>query len=119
MLNLSHGFKDLGHDVFLFYLKILIALFLCLLLIGDYQHNLDAFKPHQQNIISLSTNSCLSNMFDYAFEHQLEFDVIINLGHDWLPFCLNKFKTLYITIPNLLYPGEPLEIFVKNVLLNS
>lgn len=114
LLNLSHGFKDLGHDVFLILPKNSDSSFPMFVADGDYQHNLAAFQPHQQNIISLSTNSCLSNMFDYAFEHQHEFDVIINLGHDWLPFFMvNKFKTLYITIPNLLYPGRPLENFIQ------
>ncbi len=111
---LSHGFKSLCHDVFLILPKNSYSSFPMFVADGDYQYNLAAFQPHKQNIVSLSTNSCLSNIFDYAFEHQHQFDVIINLGHDWLPFfIINKFKTLYITIPNLLYPGRPLENFFQ------
>ena len=28
-------------------------------------------------------------------------------------FCFQKFKTLYITIPNLLYHGSPLDFFIQ------
>ena len=62
LLNLSHGFKDLGHDVFLILPKDSDSSFPMFVAHGDYQHNLAAFQFHQQNIVSLSTNSCLISL---------------------------------------------------------
>lgn len=49
-----------------------------------------------------STHSALQNMLDWAWDHQNQFDLIVNLGHDYLPHAMvGKFTTPYISLPNM------------------
>ncbi|WP_035991730.1 glycosyltransferase family 4 protein [Leptolyngbya sp. KIOST-1] len=41
--------------------------------------------------ITLPGDSVLGNLWRYARQHQGEFDLIVNLAYDWLPFYLSEF----------------------------
>lgn len=41
--------------------------------------------------VMLPSDSVLGNLWRYAHQHQDQFDVIVNLAYDWLPFYLTEF----------------------------
>jgi UDP-glucose:tetrahydrobiopterin glucosyltransferase len=41
--------------------------------------------------VMLPTNSVLGNMWEYARQHQQEYDLLVNFAFDWLPFYLTPF----------------------------
>jgi UDP-glucose:tetrahydrobiopterin glucosyltransferase len=41
--------------------------------------------------IVLPANSVLGNLWEYAYHHQEQYDVLINFAYDWLPFYLTPF----------------------------
>jgi UDP-glucose:tetrahydrobiopterin glucosyltransferase len=41
--------------------------------------------------ITMPENSVLGNMWEYARQHQQEYDLILNFAYDWLPFYLTPF----------------------------
>jgi UDP-glucose:tetrahydrobiopterin glucosyltransferase len=43
--------------------------------------------------ILLPDNSVLANMWDYAYQVQVNYDLIVNFAYDWLPFYLTPFFT--------------------------
>lgn len=53
------------------------------------------FQPYMQKSsnapLLIPENSVLENMWEYAQSHQNEYDVLLNLGYDWLPFYLTPF----------------------------
>ncbi len=68
---------------------------------GKYQETL---ANAEQNTYTAPpvTNSLLANYWQYAQEHQQEYDLIFNLCHDWLPFSLTaSFQTPVIHQVNL------------------
>lgn len=46
--------------------------------------------------ISIPCDSVLANMWDYAYQVQLNYDIIINFAYDWLPLYLTPFFKLPI-----------------------
>ena len=44
-------------------------------------------------LITMPSDSVLSNMWDYARSVQKNYDVIVNFAYDWLPFYLTPFLT--------------------------
>jgi len=112
LFNLSYGFKSLRHDVFLILPKGSDSEFPAFIADGEYQPNLGIKTKNK--LSCTETGSCLSSMMDYAFKKQSYFDIIVNLGHDWLPnYMVGKFTTPYISIPNLLRKNHPLENLIK------
>ena len=60
------------------------------------------------------TQSALQNMVDWAWEHQSQFDLIVNLGHDYLPHSMiGKFQTPFISIPNMGKASPQLDALVQ------
>ncbi|HEY9659639.1 MAG TPA: glycosyltransferase family 4 protein [Allocoleopsis sp.] len=55
------------------------------------QLQLTAQSQDRNAPIILPENAVLANMWDYARQHQGEFDVLINFAYDWLPFYLTAF----------------------------
>jgi UDP-glucose:tetrahydrobiopterin glucosyltransferase len=41
--------------------------------------------------ITMPENSVLANMWDYAYQVQTDYDLLINFAYDWLPFYLTTF----------------------------
>lgn len=67
---------------------------------GTLQGTLAEFKSAE--LTAAATGSCLQAMVDWAEGHQDEFDLIVNLGHDYLPIAkVGQFRTPYVTLPNL------------------
>ena len=63
---------------------------------------------------TLTTQSALQNMVDWAWTHQHEFDLIANLGHDYLPhYMVGKFTTPYISLPNMGAASPSLDAFIQ------
>ncbi|AFY70974.1 glycosyl transferase group 1 [Thalassoporum mexicanum PCC 7367] len=53
---------------------------------GEFQ----PLAPNQtyDDPVVIPANAVLANMWDYAQQHQYEYDLIINFAYDWLPFYL-------------------------------
>ena len=68
-------------------------------------------------LVSANTNithSALQNMVDWAWKNQNKFDLIVNLGHDYLPHSMiGKFHTPYISLPNLGAASDRLDELVQ------
>lgn len=45
----------------------------------------------RQTPVTMPENSVLANMWQYAYEVQSQYDIIINFAFDWLPFYLTPF----------------------------
>lgn len=58
-------------------------------LIGELQPT--AHTQGRNTPITLPKQSVLGQMWDYARQHQGEFDLIVNFAYDWLPFYLTPF----------------------------
>ena len=59
------------------------------------------------------THSALQNMLDWAWTNQARYDLIVNLGHDYLPFSMvGKFQTPFICLPNLSTASPDLDSLV-------
>lgn len=56
---------------------------------GDLQST--AQTQGRDALITMPANPVLANMWEYARQHQSEFDVLINFAYDWLPFYLTPF----------------------------
>lgn len=56
---------------------------------GNYQ--ITAQTQSLENPVMMPVNSVLGNMWEYAREHQREYDLIFNIAYDWLPFYLTPF----------------------------
>lgn len=41
--------------------------------------------------ITMPGNSVLANMWEYTYQVQAEYDLIVNFAYDWLPFYLTPF----------------------------
>jgi UDP-glucose:tetrahydrobiopterin glucosyltransferase len=52
-----------------------------------------AHGDHRDTPVCLPAGSVLAAMCEWAHVHQEEFDVILNLAYDWLPFYLTPFYT--------------------------
>jgi len=42
-------------------------------------------------LITMPANAALSKMWEYAYQHQHHYDLLINFAYDWLPFYLTPF----------------------------
>lgn len=59
-------------------------------------------EDSKADITGTATGEALHGMVEWAWNHKHEFDLIVNVGHDFLPiFMVGKFKTPLITLPNL------------------
>lgn len=80
---------------------------------GDLQPSLGIALPNQPYLCT-QTGTSLSGMLDYAWKHQDEFDIIVNVGHDWLPYyMMDKFTTPFVTLPNLCLTQKPLDDLIR------
>lgn len=60
------------------------------------------------------TGSVLSQMMDWAWNAQDSYDLIVNIGHDYLPiFMVGKFRTPFITLPNLCSTTQPMDDLIR------
>ncbi len=60
-------------------------------------------------------NNALNLMLHFAFAKQQEYDVIINLGHDWLPYYrIPEFSSRYICIPNLVKTHHSIDDLIRS-----
>ena len=55
-----------------------------------------AHGDHRDTMVSVPADGVLAAMFEWARVHQDEFDVILNLAYDWLPYYLTPF---FVTTP--------------------
>jgi UDP-glucose:tetrahydrobiopterin glucosyltransferase len=53
---------------------------------GDLHTNPPIHERH--NPVIMPPNSVLGNMWEYAWNHQGDYDIIVNFAYDWLPFYL-------------------------------
>lgn len=61
-----------------------------------------------------ATGTILSNMVEWLWEHQDEFDLAINIGHDFLPiFMVGKLRIPLITLPNLCSTTLPMDEIIR------
>ena len=61
--------------------------------IQQIEGKLEPFISPQQdtNSVIIQKNAVLANMWDYAGQVQSDYDLILNFGHEWLPFYLSPF----------------------------
>lgn len=45
----------------------------------------------RDSLIAMPSDSMLGNMWDYVRAHQQDYDLIVNVAYDWLPFYLTPF----------------------------
>lgn len=57
---------------------------------------LSAHSDHRDTMVSVPADGVLAAMCEWARVHQDEFDVILNLAYDWLPYYLTPF---FVTTP--------------------
>ena len=58
---------------------------------GDLQ--IIAQSQERNAAVTMSGNSVLANMWEYARQVQADYDLIVNFAYDWLPFYLTPFFT--------------------------
>jgi len=78
---------------------------------GDLQTTAAVTQHHD----GTATGQALQGMVDYAWEHQDAFDLVVNLGHDFLPlYMVGKFRTPYISLPNLCNTTPRLDSLIRH-----
>jgi UDP-glucose:tetrahydrobiopterin glucosyltransferase len=66
-------------------------------------------------LLGTQTGDSLQSMIDAAWDMQNNFDLIVNMGHDWLPhFMVGKFRTPYLSLPNLCNTGTILDGLIRS-----
>ncbi len=71
-------------------------------------------KEDSLKTIDLDDNA-LNLMLHFAFARQQEYDVIINLWHDWLPYYrIPEFSCRYVCIPNLVRTHHSLDNLIRS-----
>jgi UDP-glucose:tetrahydrobiopterin glucosyltransferase len=58
----------------------------------------------RDSLITMPTDSLLGNLWDYVRVHQNDYDLIVNVAYDWLPFYLTAF--LDIPVAHLVSMGS-------------
>lgn len=90
LLNLTQGMRDRGHQV-----TVLApegsSLGDAAIVTVPGQLQPTAHTQGRSAPIVLPADSALGAMWRYARQHQAEFDLIVNLAYDWLPFYLTEF----------------------------
>lgn len=80
---------------------------------GTLQGTLAEFKSAAQT--AEATGSCLRAMVGWAEQHQGEFDLLVNLGHDYLPISkIGQFRTPYVTLPNLCQTTPKIDALIRD-----
>jgi UDP-glucose:tetrahydrobiopterin glucosyltransferase len=57
------------------------------------QLQITAQSQGRDALVTLPSDAVLGNMWDYARQVQVDYDLIINFAYDWLPFYLTSFFT--------------------------
>lgn len=80
---------------------------------GTLQGTLAEFKSAEQTADASGT--CLQAMVGWAEQHQDEFDLLVNLGHDYLPITkIGQFRTPYVTLPNLCLTTPKIDALIRD-----
>lgn len=90
LLNLTQGMRDRGHQI-----TVLApdgsSLGDAAIVTVPGQLQPTAHTQGRSAPVVLPADSALGAMWRYARQHQAEFDLIVNLAYDWLPFYLTEF----------------------------
>ncbi|MGB3200774.1 MAG: glycosyltransferase family 4 protein [Nodosilinea sp.] len=90
LLNLSQGLRARGHQVTVAApLGSSLADVPVVEVSGQLQPT--AHTQERSTLIMLPGDGVLGNLWRYAHQHQDQFDLIVNLAYDWLPFYLTEF----------------------------
>ncbi|MGB3309336.1 MAG: glycosyltransferase family 4 protein [Nodosilinea sp.] len=90
LLNLCQGLRARGHQVTVAAPEgSSLADVAVVQISGQLQPT--AHTQERNTPVILPANSVLGNLWRYAQQHQDQFDLIVNLAYDWLPFYLTEF----------------------------
>jgi UDP-glucose:tetrahydrobiopterin glucosyltransferase len=91
--NAAQGLKQRGHDITVLAPNESVLATCDRLISFPGQYQPTAHTGQRNSPIVMPEPSVLSNMMDYAFAHQHQYDVILHFCYDWLPFYLTPYFT--------------------------